>query len=136
MKFTKFAPIVLAAALLVGCAATPQAGESAAPSAPASSSADAGDTTSSSRVTSLDEALAFAATITADMSSAKYEVVNTASKLLEFAPGEVDDAVLAEVQPELETIVADAKASVTRDELVTQIEALQGVVAQIETARA
>jgi len=35
-----------------------------------------------------------------------------------------------------ETIVADAKASVTRDELVTQIEALQGVVAQIETARA
>ena len=136
MKFTKFAPIVLAAALLVGCAATPQAGESVEPSTPASSSADAGAITSSSRVTSLDEALTFAATITADMSSAKYEVVNTSSKLLEFAPGEVSDAVFAEVQPELETIVADAKASVTRDELVAQIEALQGVVAQIETARA
>ncbi|MCB1298508.1 MAG: hypothetical protein KDB08_05965 [Microthrixaceae bacterium] len=136
MKFTKFVPVVLAATLLVGCAATPQADASVEPSSSASSSADTGAITSSSRVTSLDDALAFAATITPDMSSAKYEIVNTSSKLLEFAPGEVSDELFAKVQPELEAIVADAKASVTRDELVTQIEALEGVVAQIETARA
>lgn len=32
------------------------------------------------------------------MSSAKYEIVNTSSKLLEFAPGEVSDELFAKVQ--------------------------------------
>ena len=136
MKFTRFAPIVLAATLLVGCAATPPATESASPSsAPSSATADAG-ITSSSKVKTLDEALEFAATITPDMSSAKYEVVNTSSKLIVLSADAVSPEVYAEIVPALETIVADAKASTTRDELVTQIEALEAVVATIEAARA
>ena len=136
MKFTRFAPIVLAATLLVGCAATPPATERASPSsAPSSATADAG-ITSSSKVKTLDEALEFAATIGPDMSSAKYEVVNTSSKLIVLSADAVSPEVYAEIVPALETIVADAKASTTRDELVTQIEALEAVVATIEAARA
>ena len=70
------------------------------------------------------------------MSSAKYEVVNTSSKLIVLSADAVSPEVYAEIVPALETIVADAKASTTRDELVTQIEALEAVVATIEAARA
>lgn len=135
MKFTRFAPIVLAATLLVGCAATPPATESASPSASnaPSSTVDEG-ITSSSKVKTLDEALEFAGKITPDMSSAKYEVVNTASKLLTLAPEGVSPEVFAEVAPQLEAVVADATGSTTRDELVTQIAALQDAVATIEAS--
>ena len=135
MKFTRFAPIVLAATLLVGCAATPPATESASPSASnaPSSTVDEG-ITSSSKVKTLDEALEFAGKITPDMSSAKYEVVNTGSKLLTLAPEGVSPEVFAEVAPQLEAVVADATGSTTRDELVTQIAALQEAVATIEAS--
>lgn len=136
MKFTRFAPIVLAATLLVGCAATPPAAESESPSLAATSAPVTTGITSSSKVHTLDEALTFAATLSPDMSSAKYEVVNTASKLIEYSADEISPEAYAEVVPELETIVTDATGSTTRDELVTQIEALEAVVATIESARA
>ena len=131
MKFTRFIPLVLAATLLAGCAATPPATESASPSA--SASVDAG-ITSSSKVKTLDEALAFAATITPDMSSAKYEVVNTASKLRVLAADVLSPETLAEVDAQLGAIVTDATGSMTRDELDAQIVNLQATVATIEAA--
>lgn len=137
MKFTRFAPIVLAATLLVGCAATPQATESASPAASAapSSSAEQG-ITSSSKVKTLDEALEFSGTLTPEMSSAKYEVVNTASKLMTLSPDAVSPEVSAEVNAQLETVVAEATASTTTEELAIQISALQQAAATIEAARA
>jgi len=131
MKFTRFIPLVLAATLLAGCAATPPAAESPAPSA--SASVDTG-ITSSSKVKTLDEALAFAATITPDMSSAKYEVVNTASKLRVLAADVLSPETLAEVDAQLGAIVTDATGSMTRDELDAQIVNLQATVATIEAA--
>lgn len=133
MKFTRFVPLVLAATLLAGCAATPPATESATPSASASASADAG-ITSSSKVQTLDEALAFAVTITPDMSSAKYEVVNTASKLRVLAADVLSPETFAEVDAQLGAIVTDATGSTTRDELDAQIVNLQTTVATIEAA--
>ena len=134
MKFTRFAPIVLAATLLVGCAATPPATESASPSsAPSSATADAG-ITSSSKVKTLDEALEFAATIGPDTSSAKYEVVNTASKLRVLAADVLSPETLAEVDAQLGAIVTDATGSTTRDELDAQIVNLQATVATMKAA--
>lgn len=132
MKFTRFIPIVLAATLLAGCAATPPAAETPTPSA--SATVDAG-ITSSSKVKTLDEALAFAATITVDMSSAKYEVVNTASKLRVLSAEVLSPEALAEVDAQLGAIATDATASMTRDELEAQVVNLQAVVATIEAAR-
>ena len=131
MMFIRFIPLVLAATLLAGCAATPPATESATPSA--SASVDAG-ITSSSKVKTLDEALAFAATITPDMSSAKYEVVNTASKLRVLAADVLSPETLAEVDAQLGAIVTDATGSTTRDELDAQIVNLQATVATMKAA--
>ena len=129
MRFTRFIPLILAAGLLAGCTATPAVTESSAPSA---SSTTAGDEiTSSSRVTTFDEALAFAATITPETQSAKYEVVNTAGKLRTLGA----DELTPEIDAQLAEIAAAATATTTKDELAEQITALQDVVATINAAR-
>lgn len=129
MRFTRFIPLILAAGLLAGCSATPAATESNAPSASATTASD--EITSSSRVTTFDEALAFAVTITPDTQSAKYEVVNTAGKLRTLGAQEITP----EVDAALVQIGADATATTTKDELAEQITQLQDVVATINAAR-
>lgn len=131
MRFTRFIPLVLAAGLLAGCAATPPADQSSAPSASVSAPAASDEITSSSQITNLDEALTFAATITPDTQSAKYEVVNTAAKLHALAADALTPEAFAAVDAQLVAIGRDATASTTEDELAAQITLLQDAVTTI-----